>query len=103
SWPAWAQMILMIFVSDFLRYWLHRAQHTYEPLWRFHAVHHSVQKLYWLNVGRFHPIDKATQFLCDALPFILVGVSQEVLTLYFVVYAIKGFFQHSDVDVKLGW
>ncbi|MFN5351128.1 MAG: sterol desaturase family protein [Alphaproteobacteria bacterium] len=103
TWPVWLQMLLMMFLADFLRYWLHRASHMWIPLWRVHAVHHSVQKLYWLNVGRFHPIDKSLQFLCDALPFILLGVSEQVLTLYFVVYSIKGFFQHSNVDTKLGW
>ncbi|WP_165922968.1 sterol desaturase family protein [Sulfurirhabdus autotrophica] len=103
SYPAWIQMLLMMFVADFPRYWLHRAAHEWTPLWRFHAVHHSVQKLNWINVGRFHPVDKFLQFLCDAMPFILVGVSYEVLALYFVVYSIKGFFQHSNVDIKLGW
>jgi ornithine lipid hydroxylase len=103
QYPIWIQMLLMMFAADFLRYWLHRSMHTWIPLWQFHAVHHSVQKLYWVNVGRFHPIDKALQFVCDALPFILLGVTKDVLTLYFVVYSIKGFFQHSNVDVKLGW
>lgn len=101
--PVWIQMLLMMFLADFLRYWLHRASHEWIPLWRVHAVHHSVQKLYWLNVGRFHPIDKSLQFLCEVLPFIMLGVSAEVMTLYFVVYSIKGFFQHSNVDTKLGW
>lgn len=100
--PVWAQMLLMMVIADFFRYWLHRAAHEWKPLWRFHAVHHSVDKLYWLNVGRFHPVDKSLQFLCDALPFILLGVTGDVLALYFVVYSIKGFYQHSNVDVKLG-
>lgn len=103
DYPTWAQMLLMMVIADLFRYWLHRASHTWIPLWRFHAVHHSVQKLYWLNVGRFHPVDKSLQFFFDSLPFILLGVSQEVLTLYFVVYSINGFFQHSNVDAKLGW
>lgn len=103
TWPVWLQMLLMMVTADFFRYWLHRAAHEYLPLWKLHAVHHSVSKLYWVNVGRFHPLDKSLQFVCDALPFMLLGLSQEVLTLYFVVYSIKGFFQHSNVDVKLGW
>lgn len=101
--PTWIQMLLMMFTADFFRYWQHRWAHTWTPLWKIHAVHHSVQKLYWVNVGRFHPLDKAVQFVCDALPFIVLGVSKEVMALYFVVYSIKGFFQHSNVDVKLGW
>lgn len=102
-YPVWIQMLLMMLVADFLRYWLHRAFHTYHRIWPLHAVHHSVQKLYWLNVGRFHPLDKALQFLADVLPFIFLGVPQDVLTLYFVIYSVKGFFQHSNVDVRLGW
>lgn len=102
DWAILSQTILMILIADLFRYWLHRWSHTFEGLWRFHAVHHSVQKLYWLNVGRFHPIDKALQYFCDVLPFVLLGVSEEVLTLYFALYAIKGFFQHSNVDVHLG-
>lgn len=102
-YPIGIQMLLMMFAADFLRYWLHLASHTYGPLWRIHAVHHSVQKLYWFNVGRFHPFDKSLQFVCDVLPFIFLGVAKEVMTLYFVVYAVNGFFQHSNVDAKLGW
>lgn len=100
--PDWLQMLLMLMIADLFRYWLHRLAHEWKPLWRFHAVHHSVDKLYWLNVGRFHPLDKILQFLFDALPFILLGVAENVLALYFVVYAVNGFFQHSNIDVKLG-
>lgn len=38
----------------------------------------------------------------DTLPFIALGV-HEVLSLYFVWYAVNGFFQHSNVNVRLGW
>ena len=102
-YPVLVQVILMILLADFLRYWLHRAFHEIEPLWQFHAVHHSPDKLYWLNVGRFHPVEKSVQFLFDALPFIVLGVDQTVLSLYFVFYAVNGYFQHSNIDVRFGW
>jgi sterol desaturase/sphingolipid hydroxylase (fatty acid hydroxylase superfamily) len=101
-WPVGFQVILMLFTADFFRYWLHRASHTYTPLWRLHAVHHSPHKLYWINVGRFHPLDKTLQYLFDALPFILLNVSNHVLALYLVFYAINGFFQHSNVALRFG-
>lgn len=103
TWPVAGQVALMILCGDFLRYWLHRASHEWLPwLWRFHAVHHSVHKLNWVNVGRFHPIEKSFQFLCDAAPFILLGVSTEVLAVYFVLYAVNGFFQHCNIELRLG-
>lgn len=102
DWSVLSQTLLMVFVVDGMRYWLHRVSHEWEPLWRFHAVHHSPHRLYTLNVGRFHPIDKTLQFIFDALPFICLGVKEDVLSLYFVWYAVNGFFQHSNVDVRLG-
>lgn len=102
DWPVVAQALLMLLAADFVRYWMHRAFHRFTPLWRLHAVHHSPHRLYWLNVGRFHPIEKAFQFLADALPFIALGVSAPVLAAYFVFFAINGFFQHSNCSVRLG-
>lgn len=102
DWPVWAQVVVMLLLADFFRYWLHVASHRWQPLWRLHAVHHSSQKLYWLNVGRFHPLEKGLQYLLDSLPFVLLGVDERVLAAYLVFYATNGFFQHSNVDVRLG-
>ncbi len=102
DWPLVVQVVLMMLIADLLRYWLHRASHKVKWLWALHAVHHAPKELYSLNVGRFHPGDKALQFLFDALPFVLMGVSREVLASYFVFYAINGFFQHSNATVRLG-
>lgn len=100
--PVGVQAVLMILGADFLRYWLHLASHRNPWLWRLHAIHHSPKRLYWLNVGRFHPLEKALQFLLDTLPFILLGVSEVVVSLYFVFYAINGFFQHSNIKLRYG-
>ena len=101
--PIAVQACLMVLAADFPRYWLHRAFHHFTFMWRFHAVHHSPHRLYWLNVGRFHPIEKAVQYVVDTLPFALLGVSQDVLVAYFVFYALNGFFQHSNCRVRLGF
>src|SRR5215211_272882 len=103
TWPIWAQLLLKIVTGDFFRYWLHRAAHTWPPLWRLHAVHHQPEKLYTTNVFRFHPAEKTLQFLLDTLPFMLVGIGTEVLAYYFVFYSMSGLFQHSNCDVRLGW
>ena len=100
--PVWAQVAMMLLIADFGRYWLHRAFHRFAPMWRLHAVHHSPSRLYWVNVGRFHPLEKAVQYAFDALPFALAGVSGDVLAAYFVFYAINGFYQHSNCLVRLG-
>ena len=100
--PLFLQVALMLLVAEFLRYPLHVAAHNTKTLWRLHAVHHSPKKLYWLNVGRFHPVEKAFQYTLDTLPFVLVGVGAEAVALYFVFFAVNGFYQHSNVDVRYG-
>lgn len=103
DWPILAQLALKVIAGDFLRYWLHRAAHTWAPLWRLHEVHHHPEKLYTTNVFRFHPVEKGLQFLLDTAPFILLGIGPEALAYYFVFYSISGLFQHSNIDVRLGW
>ena len=102
AWPIWAQAITMILIVDFLRYWLHRAAHTNQYLWRLHAVHHSVQQLYWLNTARFHPLEKILQMTLDSLPFLLMSVDAQVLSLYYLAYATNGFLQHSNIQFRFG-
>jgi ornithine lipid hydroxylase len=102
TWPVVAQTALMVVTVDLLRYWLHRAAHETDTLWRLHAVHHSVDRLYWLNTSRFHVIEKVLQMCADSLPFLLMGVGAEVLSLYYLTYSTNGFLQHSNIDLKYG-
>ncbi len=102
GWPIWIQAVLMVFAVDFLRYWLHRAAHENDTLWRLHSVHHSVEQLYWLNTARFHPLEKALQMSLDSLPFLLMQVDARVLALYYMAYATNGFFQHCNVKLRYG-
>lgn len=101
-WPILAQGILMVLLVDLMRYWVHRFAHTNPTLWRLHAVHHSPDKLYWLNTARFHPLEKALHFCFDSMPFILLGVNEYVLAFYFVCYAVNGFYQHSNLYLRPG-
>ena len=101
-WSVLAQGILMVLLVDLMRYWVHRFAHTNPTLWRLHAVHHSPDKLYWLNTARFHPLEKALHFCFDSMPFILLGVNEYVLAFYFVCYSVNGFYQHSNVHLRPG-
>ncbi len=103
EWPLIAQLVLMLVIAEFGRYWVHRAAHRTSWLWRFHAVHHSPNRLYWVNAGRFHPIEKVYLLIPEVVPFILLNTPETVLTLYLVVNGTHGFFQHSNIKLRLGW
>ena len=59
-WPHTASLIVQILlagaVMDIGLYAMHRASHGHGMLWRLHAIHHSPERLYWLNGGRRHPL-----------------------------------------------
>jgi ornithine lipid hydroxylase len=103
GWPLAVQIVVMVLIVDFLRYWLHRACHHFPALWRLHEVHHSPDILYVLNVGRFHPLEKMLHFAVDTVPFLLLGVDPQVIAGYFLVYSVNGFFQHSNLQLRYGW
>jgi sterol desaturase/sphingolipid hydroxylase (fatty acid hydroxylase superfamily) len=102
AWPLVLQLALALVVAELPQYWLHRWQHEREWLWRFHAVHHSAPRLYWLNAARFHPIDLGLLYAVGYLPLVLLGCPEAVLALFFLFDAVLGMLQHSNLDVRLG-
>lgn len=103
SWPLAAQLALALVVSEPLHYWTHRLAHERsDVLWSWHAVHHSAERLYWLNVGRDHPLGVALQFTCQFTPLVLMGCPAPVIELWALFSAVHGMLQHSNIDMRLG-
>src|SRR5262245_28394399 len=55
NWPVVAELALAILIADVGITFAHWASHRVELLWRFHAVHHSVERLYGFNGLMKHP------------------------------------------------
>lgn len=71
--------ILGLILADILFYWVHRAQHRFAWLWRFHAVHHSQDDLDVLHAVT-HPVESFTRLLVITVP-IGVLVSFDVISI----------------------
>lgn len=102
GWPWALQLGLALIVAELPKYWLHRLMHEHDALWRFHATHHSVPRLYWLNATRFHPVDIGLDTLVGLAPLIVLGCGAEVLALFAVLSAVHGYFQHANLELYLG-
>lgn len=101
-WPLPLQIILVLLVGELPGYWVHRFEHQWDSLWRFHAVHHSAPRLYWLNAGRFHPIDSFLTFAPAYLLLVISGCGEVMLAYFGLITAIHGIFQHANVQLRLG-
>jgi len=54
--PLAGQILLILFITDFFQYWLHRWLHG-RALWPFHAIHHSAREVDWTTTFRVHPVN----------------------------------------------
>lgn len=102
SWPLVAQWALALVVYEFGHYWAHRLAHEVDFLWRFHSLHHSPARLYFLNAARFHPIDTIWLALFSVTIPLAMGAPREVLLLVAAVNIVHGVFQHSNLVLRLG-
>ncbi len=101
--PMVPGLIVFWLGGDFLLYWVHRAQHRWQWLWAFHAVHHSPRELSALTYFRRHPVDN---ILIDfgwyfPLAFVL-GVPTTGWVPLYTVIVFGAALQHSNVPWRFG-
>ncbi|MGE0485483.1 MAG: sterol desaturase family protein [Gammaproteobacteria bacterium] len=102
TWPLAAQVAFGLIASEFGLYWAHRLAHEWPLLWRFHAIHHSVRKLWLVNTGRFHFVDSLESVLFS-LPFLLLtGLSMDAIVWVSAITAYIGILTHCNVDMRCG-
>ena len=82
SQPAWLQFIEALLLADLGFYLAHRAFHAFPWLWKFHAVHHSIEELDWLAAARVHPVDQIITKGVSFLPVFALGFSDWVIGLH---------------------
>lgn len=102
EWPLWQQVLLAVIVADFGLTIAHYFSHRWNWLWRFHAVHHSVKRMYGFNGLMKHPIHQGIELLAGTTPLVLAGMPQDVAFLLAFAIAVQLLLQHSNADVRIG-
>ena len=103
GWPLWLQLGLAIVIADAGISLMHYASHRVSWLWRLHAVHHSVERLYGFNGLMKHPLHQLLEASAGLLPLLVLGIPLQVATLLAFAIAIQLLLQHSNVDMRLGF
>lgn len=100
--PIWLQFIEAVIVADVGYYIAHRLLHTVPFLWKFHAVHHSIEQMDWLAAVRVHPCDQVFTKICQMIPLYLLGFSNQALGVYALYSAAIAFLIHANIKIKFG-
>jgi sterol desaturase/sphingolipid hydroxylase (fatty acid hydroxylase superfamily) len=100
--PDWLQIVQAIIIADIGFYAAHRMFHTVPWLWRFHAVHHSIEEMDWLAAARVHPVDQIVTKGISLLPLYALGYSNVALGVYAVLYMWQSYLIHANVRLSFG-
>jgi sterol desaturase/sphingolipid hydroxylase (fatty acid hydroxylase superfamily) len=101
--PLWLQVIEIMFLTDFVQYWFHRAFHQIPFLWGFHAVHHSAQKMDWLAGSRMHLFEIIGLRAMTIIPMYVLGFAESALHLYILIVYLNATFVHANVRFNVEW
>jgi len=102
GWPLVLQTVLGLLIVEVGLYWKHRLSHEATWLWRFHAVHHSVTRLWFFNTGKFHLVDTVTGLAVGMPVLLLLGAPQDVLVMVSAITAFIGILSHCNVEMRCG-
>jgi sterol desaturase/sphingolipid hydroxylase (fatty acid hydroxylase superfamily) len=99
--PLWAQIVLILVISDVIQYWLHRAFHA-RALWPFHAIHHSSQNVDWITTFRVHPVNYALYSTTVGALVVLIGFSPVAIAVLAPINAAHAALVHANLDWDFG-
>lgn len=100
--PIWAQVISAMVIADIGYYTAHRICHAVPFLWKFHAVHHSIEEMDWLASHRIHPMDMIFTNTFALLPIWSLGFSLEALVIHQVIYQAHTLLLHANIRLNFG-
>ncbi|TGL63808.1 sterol desaturase family protein [Leptospira sarikeiensis] len=101
--PFFVQVLLAGLCIDLGMYWIHRLSHSIPFLWKLHSVHHSSERLYWLNGEKRHPIHAILEGTPGVLVVFILGASPEIVLGWLSILSFHLMFQHGNMDYKSGF
>jgi sterol desaturase/sphingolipid hydroxylase (fatty acid hydroxylase superfamily) len=109
SWSAaaaglrlWLQVICVLVIADLGFYAAHRLFHAVPWLWRFHAIHHSIEEMDWLAAHRVHPVDQILTKSASLVPVFALGFSEVAIGISALIYHWQSLLIHANLRVPFG-
>lgn len=100
--PIWLQTVEVVIISDIGFYVAHRLEHSVPFLWRFHAIHHSIEELDALAAHRVHPLDQLFVKATSLLPVFALGFSAVPIVVANLIYFWQALLIHSNIRIGFG-
>ena len=102
TWPGWLLVPLTVVAMDAANWLAHYADHRLDPLWRFHALHHSQEELSVLTSFRAHPLMHTTGFILATIPVMVLMPTRPITPVLITIYVCVGTLQHANLRWTFG-
>jgi sterol desaturase/sphingolipid hydroxylase (fatty acid hydroxylase superfamily) len=102
QWPGWLLVPVTIVAMDFANWLAHYADHRFDALWRFHALHHSQEELSVLTSFRAHPLMHTTGFILATIPVVVLMPTRPIAPVLITIYVCIGTLQHANLRWTFG-
>lgn len=89
--------IVSFLLFDLAMYGWHVLSHKYEPLWRFHKIHHSDKTVNVTTGFRFHVFDLGIEIVYKCMLVIVLGLDAYLILAIELIQMIFIFFHHSNI------
>lgn len=104
TWPLAGQILVAVFVADFIRWFHHLLRHKVALCWYFHTVHHSQRDMNLFTDLRVHPAERLIEAGVSFIPFLSLRVDIALASfsgwnMFGIWYAR---FYHSNIKTNLG-
>lgn len=102
SLPVWAQLIIMLVISDFIQWNVHRMLHKSDFLWNFHKIHHSVKEMGFGAQFRFHFMETIIYKSLQYIPLAMIGFGIKDFFLVHLFSIFIGHLNHANINWDYG-
>ena len=102
EWPLLVQWLIALVIADFAFVFVHMLSHKIPLLWRLHAVHHGVSRLYGFNGLVRHPVHQSLDMIVGTMPLVILGMPLNVAILLGFAVSVQLIIQHANIAYELG-
>lgn len=99
--PLPLQCVMILLISDFFQYWLHRLFHLAD-MWRYHAIHHAPTEIDWLTGARFHPVNILVYSTAVSIFVALLGFAPAAFTALMPFNMVYSALVHANLNWNFG-
>jgi sterol desaturase/sphingolipid hydroxylase (fatty acid hydroxylase superfamily) len=104
SWPLALQVFLALLAAEVGFYAVHRFFHECKIpwVWKWHAVHHSLTRMYFLAGTRTHPVQVLFSFGTTVAILWFLGAPEIVIFYKTALHTTIGTLQHCNIEIRGG-